>query len=281
MEIKKAGKSGLCYGVKRAVAILEKVCHERGMVETLGVEVHNRQLQQRLAEVGVRVARDLDDIRGDTVVISAHGVSPQLEEEIRRRNYKVVDTTCPIVHRAQIAAHDLAKSGFLVVIYGDAEHPEVKGILGWADDKGVATTNSGFIAEMNPLPSHLGIVSQTTQITANYNKFIQELAETHLPQDSELRTVDTICHYIKERQASAIELAKNVDLMVVIGGYNSANTNRLVELCSTVTETYQVEMTDEIQSSWLSGKHSIGVAGGASTTDQTIDELVAKLKTMV
>jgi 4-hydroxy-3-methylbut-2-enyl diphosphate reductase len=281
VKIRKATKSGLCYGVKRAVDMLEKYCREHGKVETLGVEVHNRQLQQNLADIGVRVAGNLDDIQGDTVVISAHGVSPHLVEEIRRRNYKVIDTTCPIVQQAQKAAQDMAKSGYFVVVYGDAEHPEVKGILGWADGNGIATTNSNTVIEMNPLPSRLGIISQTTQITEKYNKFVKEITEASPSRNTEIHAIDTICRQVKERQIEVIDLAKSVDLMVIVGGYNSANTNRLVELCDIVTEAHQVEIADEIQSSWLAGKDSIGVAGGASTTERTINDVIARLETLI
>jgi len=135
MRVEKASEIGLCFGVRRAMDILAKVAHERGEVETLGAAVHNPRLVQGLAEIGVRVAKDIDDIKGDTVVISPHGVSPQLEKEIQARKINIINTTCPIVHRAQVAARNLAESGFLVVIYGDADHPEVKGILGWADGK--------------------------------------------------------------------------------------------------------------------------------------------------
>ena len=280
MEIKQASKSGLCYGIKRAIGILESVCREQGTVETLGAEVHNRQLQQTLSNMGVRVAKDLDDIRGDTVVISTHGVSLELEEEIKRQNYNVIDTTCPIVHSAQVAACELAKSGFFVVVYGEVEHPEVKGILGWANSKGIATTNSSSVKEMSPLPSRLSIMAQTTQITGNFNRFIKELADADLLLNSELRVVDTICQYIKERQVSAVDLAKSVDLMVVVGGYDSANTNRLVELCSIVTQAYQIETANEIQASWLVGKRRIGVAGGASTPKRTINEVITRLETL-
>jgi len=279
MRVEKADKIGFCLGVKRAVDILEKVARERGSVETLGAVVHNRQVLQRLAKIGVRVAKNVDDIRGDTVATSSHGISPQLEEELRARNIEIISTTCPFVHRAQVTARRLAESGFLVVIYGDADHPEVKGILGWTKGKGIATLDEKFVATFDRIPRHLGVLSQTTQIPAHFTEFIKKLVVAAFTRDSEMRIIDTICHDIRERQAAALKLADKVDLMLVVGGHHSANTNRLAELCSMVTETHLIETAEEIQLSWLQGKRHIGITAGASTDEQTVNEVLMTLKT--
>jgi len=280
IKIEKAAGIGLCFGVKRAIDILERVARERGGVETLGAVVHNQPVLQRLAEIGVRLARGVDDIRGDTVAIGAHGVNPQLEDELRARHINIINTTCPFVHRAQIAARRLAKSGFFVIIYGDAEHAEVRGVLGWADGKGVAALDERFIADFNHLPRRLGILSQTTQIPARFTEFVKKLIDSALAKDSELRIIDTICHDIRERQAAALKLASRVDLMLVIGGHASANTNRLAELCSTATKTYLVETAEELQPSWFQGQSYIGVTAGASTADETINEILMRLEAL-
>ncbi len=280
MKIEKADGIGFCFGVKRAINILESVARQRGGMETLGSVVHNQQVLQRLAEIGVRVAKDVNDIRGNTVAISTHGVSPQLEQEIRVRHIDIINTTCPFVHRAQMAAKRLAGAGFLVIVYGDADHPEVKGILGWADGKGTAALDEKFITRFDSLPRHLGVLSQTTQIPAHFTEFIKKLIDSALTKDSEIRIIDTICHDIRKRQEEALKLAERVDLMLVIGGHNSANTNRLTELCSTATETYLVETAAEIQPAWLQGRNYIGVTAGASTSEQTIDEILAKLEAL-
>ena len=280
MRIEKASKTGFCFGVRRAIDILEKVAHERGGVETLGAVVHNQQVLHRLAEIGVRIAKNVDDIKGDIVATSSHGISPQLEEEIRTRHIDIVSTTCPFVRRAQVAARRLAESEFFVIIYGDVDHPEVKGILGWAKDKGIATLDEKFIATLDRLPRRLGILSQTTQVPAHFTEFAKNLIDSALTKDSEIRIIDTICHDIRERQAAALELANRADLMLVIGGRSSANTNRLAELCSTATETHLVETAEEIQSSWLQGQNNIGITAGASTSEQTVNEVLAKLKAM-
>jgi 4-hydroxy-3-methylbut-2-enyl diphosphate reductase len=278
MKIEKADKIGFCFGVKRAIDILEKVARERGGVETLGAVVHNRQVLQKLAKLGVSVARNVEDIRGDVVVTSSHGISPQLEEEIKARHIGIISTTCPFVLRAQVAARRLAEAGFLVVIFGDAEHPEVRGILGWTKGKGIAALDDKFVASLEQIPRRIGILSQTTQVPTQFTAFVRKLIDTAFIRDSEMRLIDTICHDIRERQAAAIELAGQMDMMLVVGGHHSANTNRLAELCSQITKTHLVETAAEIQPSWLEGKHRIGVTAGASTDEQMVNEVLKSLK---
>jgi len=280
LRIEKAAGIGFCFGVRRAIDILERVARERGGVETLGAVVHNQPVLQRLAEMGVRLARGVDDIRGDTVAIGTHGVNPQLEKELRARRINIINTTCPFVHRAQVAARRLAGSGFFVIIYGDAEHAEVRGVLGWADGRGVAALDERFIATLDHLPRRLGILSQTTQVPARFTEFVKKLIDSALTKDSELRVIDTICHDIRERQAAALELANRVDLMLVVGGHTSANTNRLVELCSTATKTYLVEAAEELQPSWFHGRSNIGVTAGASTAEETINDVLVRLEAL-
>jgi len=280
LRVKKAARIGFCFGVKRAVDTLEKVARERGRVEALGAIVHNQQVLQRLADIGVRVASSLDDIKGDTVAIGAHGVSPELEDELRAKYSDIIDTTCPFVHRAQIAARRLASSGFFVIVFGDVDHPEVRGILGWANGKGVATLDENFIAKLERLPRRLGVLSQTTQIPARFVEFVKKLIDSTLTKDAELRIIDTICHDIRQRQQAALELANRVDLMLVIGSHSSANTNHLADLCATATKTYLVESAEEIQPSWFEGRRQVGLTAGASTAEQTINEVLAKLKAL-
>lgn len=278
MKIEKTKATGFCYGVKRAIDILEKVCRERGGVETLGAVVHNQQVLQRLAAIGVKVADSVEDIEGKAVAISSHGVAPEVEAEIKERQIDIVDTTCPFVHRLQTAARRLARAGFLVVIYGDADHTEVRGVLGFAEGKGVATLDEKVITGMEPLPRRIGVLSQTTQIPADFVDFVKKLIDGAFNRDSELRVIDTICHDIRERQAQALKLAERVDLMLVIGGHGSANTNRLAELCAAVTETHLVETAADIEPGWFEGKDKIGVTSGASTAEATIDQVLARLE---
>ena len=278
LKIEKADKIGFCYGVRRAINIIEKVALEQGGVETLGPVVHNHPVLNRLAELGVKVVNRVAEIQGDTVAVSSHGVSPQVESEIQARNIDIVNTTCPFVHRAHVAVRRLAEAGFFVVIYGDAGHSEVKGILGYAKGRGVATLDDKFILNFDPLPRRMGILSQTTQVPAHFTEFVKRLIDRAFVKDSELRIIDTICHEIIERQANALELAGRVGLMLVIGGHNSANTRHLAELCAQATKTYLVETAAEIQPSWLQNEKHVGITSGASTDEQTINEVIARLE---
>jgi len=249
-------------------------------VETLGQLVHNRQVLQRLADIGVKVVEDADSIQGDTVAISAHGISPEWEAEIRARHISIIDTTCPFVHRAHLVARRLAESGYFIVIYGEADHPEVKGILGWAKGKGIATLDENVVASLDPLPRRIGVLSQTTRIPAHFTEFVKKITDSAFTKDSELRIIDTICHDIRDRQEAAVKLARKVDLMFVVGGRNSANTNHLTQLCSEITETYLLETAEEIKPEWLKGHRHIGITAGASTDEQTINEVLAKLEAL-
>jgi len=278
--IEKAARTGFCFGVKRAVKTLEKIARERGGVETLAAVVHNQQVLQKLAEIGVKVVNNVEDIEGDTVVTSSHGISPDLEEKLRSRHSEVISTTCANVHRAQVAAARLARSGFFVIVYGDADHPEVRGILGWAKGMGIATTDEKAVAALEPLPRRLGILSQTTQVPAHFREFVKKIIDLALTKNSEIRVIDTICHDLRERQAAALELARRADLMLVVGGRSSANTSRIAKLCSQVTETHLIETAADIQPAWLKGKRHIGVTSGASTAEDTVDEVMKRLKEM-
>jgi len=280
LKIERAAGIGFCFGVKRAVDIMRRIAREQGSIESLGALVHNQPVLEELARLGVRVAKDLDDVRGSTLVISAHGISPETEEKIQARGIIIMDTTCPFVRRAQVVAHRLAESGFFVVVYGDRDHSEVRGVLGWAKNKGMATLEVAPLVGIEPSPRRIGVLSQTTQVPSSFVHFTRELISVAFGRDSELRIIDTICHDIRNRQAAALELAKRVDLMLVIGGHNSANTNRLAELCSTVTRTYLVETAEEVERSWLQPQNFVGVTAGASTAEQTVNEVVSRLESL-
>jgi len=277
VKIEKAAGTGFCFGVKRAINILEKSAAQMGRIETLGAVVHNEQVLQRLAKQGVTVASGIEKVKGDTLAIGAHGVGPEVEKAIRDRDLTVIDTTCGSVRRAQKLAERLSKAGFFIVVYGDANHPEVKGILAWAGGKGIATQEAKIIAELRPLPKKIGVLAQTTSIHHDFIDFVKSLLDSGFSKDSELHIVDTICYDIRRRQTSAQSLAEKVDLMFVVGDHTSANTNRLAELCGKLTKTYLIETADEIKKLWLKGHKRIGVTGGASTSEETIEAVVTRL----
>lgn len=235
---------------------------------------------QKLSEIGVKVITNIDEIKGPTVVTSSHGISPDLEKNILRLHKEIVSTTCNNVQRAQSAAEKLADDGFFVIVYGDAAHPEVKGILGWAKNHGLATTDEKVVAALDPLPHKLGILSQTTQVPAHFADFVKKIIDLAITRNSEIHIINTICHDSPERQEAALELARRADLMLVVGGKASANTNRIAELCSQVTETHLIETAADLKPRWLKDKKHIGITSGASTAEDTVDEVMKKLKEM-
>ncbi len=277
-EIEKASRTGFCFGVKRAVDIVTKAAAEHGGIETLGAVVHNPQVMERLGQSGVAVVKNIADIKGKIVVTSSHGVSPEIEETIRDRGIEIIGTRCGDVRRAQVVAKRLADAGFFVVIFGDANHPEVRGILGWIGNKGMATSDIKDITALDPLPKYIGILSQTTQAADEFKAFAQQAVAAALVKDTEIRIIDTICHDLRERQLTALELARRVDLMLVVGGRISANTKHLAHLCATVVQTYLVETAKDIDTSWFKGCRKVGVTSGSSTADETINEVIARLE---
>ena len=278
VKIKKAQEMGMCSGVRRALEILLKAAKEYGGVESLGAVVHNQQVVESLSRLGVRTVENLDQIRSKTVAIPSHGVAPQIIEELKKRGLQVIDTTCPIVRKAQVKAHGLAKAGFGVIVFGEANHSEVKGILGWAEGKGVATLDVKAVS-LDNLTHRLGILSQTTQNWSQFVNFARELSASLLPQLEELRIINTICGAVAKRQQSAMELAKESDVVIVIGGKDSANTKRLAETCSSAGAiSYWVETAAEIDERWLKGYHRIGITAGTSTPDEVIQEVILKLE---
>jgi 4-hydroxy-3-methylbut-2-en-1-yl diphosphate reductase len=278
VEIVKSPEIGFCFGVRRAIKILEKEVHKSGNLETLGAVVHNEQVLQRLNKIGVKVIDNVQESQCDTLAISSHGLSPDLEAELRSAKKKIIDTTCPFVRRAQVAAQQLADAGFFIIIYGDAGHPEVKGILGWAKGQGLATLVMDPIKNLERIPLKLGILSQTTQIPEKFIGFAKEVIDLTFQKDSEIRILDTICPGVRKRQSVTSELARRVDVMLIVGGRHSANTKRLLDLCEGVTEAHFIAKADDISPNWIKDKKVIGIASGTSTPDEAINDVVAYLK---
>lgn len=279
IKVKKARELGSCFGVRRAIKIIDKAAKEYPEIATLGPIVHNRLVVTKLSETGVKVVNELDRVQDSVIAIASHGAPPQLLSQIRARKLEVIDTTCPIVRSAQKAAKRLADAGFRVVIFGEATHPEVKGLLGWAGNNAVATLNGAEVADLE-LPPRLGIISQTTESQSSFVKFCNDVVKAVFPNVQEIRIVNTLCQETQKRQQAAVELAAGSDLMIVVGGHNSANTQRLAEVCSSLVETHLIETAAEIKKGWLSNKHNIGVTAGASTPDEAIEEVVLKLESL-
>lgn len=276
MEIRLASERGFCFGVRRAIELAEKAVRERGSLESLGPIVHNKQVVEMLRSQGMRIIESVDEMGGDTLLIPSHGVGQEVISQIAARNLNVIDATCPIVRKAQEVVHKLHEEGFTVLVFGDASHTEVKGLLSRAGEGALATTKA---PQFDGSLRRIGILSQTTQSQKHFATFLAELMDSKLPSLSEVRIINTICDATAKRQRVALKLAEEVDLMLVIGGHDSANTKHLAEICrSTGVETHHIEVADELEPSWHRDRVRIGITAVASTPEWVVREVVQKLE---
>lgn len=270
MEIRIAENCGFCYGVKRAVNMAQDTSDQLERSYTLGPIIHNPQVVSNLEEHGVYAVDSLDEIPGGTVIIRSHGVGPAVYEEATDKGLKVVDATCPHVKKAQQDAKSVIDSGMSLVILGEKKHPEVISINLWAQNKGIVIETEEE-AKILPFVENRGVVVQTTFSQFKFQSIIDILEE----KTQNLKVFKTICTATQERQNSAVELAKTVDLMIVVGGKNSGNTNRLAEVCRDVgCTTYHIETAAELQLDWFNHVQTVGVTAGASTPDWIIKEVI-------
>jgi 4-hydroxy-3-methylbut-2-enyl diphosphate reductase len=277
VEILLSKDMGFCWGVRRAIDIVGKAAEERGEIASLGPIVHNPQVVRELDEQGVRATCHLPAEQALPVAITAHGAGPEVLEQARTRGAEVIDTTCPIVTRSQRWAKKMAEAGFTVVIFGDPNHREVKGVLAWAGSNGLPLRDGGPIP--NDLPSRLAVMSQTTQTSAKFADFLSRLIHDHVDGISELRVINTLCDVTSSQQAAARELAQEVDLMLVVGGHSSANTRHLLDICEEQgTPARHVEGSAELKLEWLKGCRRVGVTAGASTPDSAVEAVVRHIQ---
>jgi small subunit ribosomal protein S1/4-hydroxy-3-methylbut-2-en-1-yl diphosphate reductase len=276
MEVILADKAGFCFGVQRAISTAFKAKAEGdGKVYCLGPLIHNPQEVSRLRDAGVETVEDFSGLRsGDSLIIRSHGVPPAVLASAREKGLTIIDLTCPFVAKAQQHAQSLSREGYRVVVVGEKKHPEVQSILGHAGENSVVVEQPEDIDQLK-LQGRLGIVAQTTQSYGNFSEIVLRL----LRLSNELKVFNTICSSTKERQDATRVLASRVDVMIVVGGRNSANTGRLVSLSREAGKpTYHVEVVDEIRSEWLTGARTVGVTAGASTPAWVIDAVVERLK---
>lgn len=275
MIIERAKVYGFCPGVRRAVQMVEEHLAREGSLATLGAIVHNAQVVERLARLGASVAESLDEVHVPAVAITAHGAGPEVYEEIRRRGLKLVDTTCPIVTRAQEAARHFSEKGYTLLIYGEEAHPEVRGLLSWTKNQGYATLSSRRL----PAGGRLAIISQTTKGREVFWRFVGDTLRGLSRVPSEVHVIDTTCPETGRRYEAAVELARQVEGILVVGSRNSANTRKLAETCeATGVRTYFIESAQEIDPEWLFDLSRVGVTAGASTPDHVIDQVIGRLE---
>lgn len=276
-SVEVAREAGACYGVERALEMTEDALKDGAFrVRTLGPLIHNPRVVASLAERGAAVVEDPLDAAGCTLVLRTHGVTPAEEAEARELCSSVVDATCPFVKKVHRAAEQLSAEGYRVVIVGEAGHPEVTATLAHAPGAVVVGTAEEALAL--PHARKTGVVVQTTQSAAR----LAEVVSALLLRTEELRVFNTICEATSGHQGACAELAARADVMVVIGGRNSANTTRLAEIASMACpRTHHVEGADELNATWFKGAGLVGVTAGASTPASQIRAVVAAIESMI
>jgi 4-hydroxy-3-methylbut-2-enyl diphosphate reductase len=273
MKVILAKQAGFCFGVKRATQIAFEAAGKDQNTYTLGPIIHSPQVVGKLEALGIRALDSLDGLQKGTIIIRSHGVEQKEIQAAQQKNLDIVDATCPFVKKAQEHVKSLSEAGYSVVVVGDADHPEVQGIVSYGGEK-VYVVASGDDIKKLPKMIKIGVVAQTTQSFEN----LRNVVSGCLLRGGEIRVYNTICDATAVRQEEAKELAGRVGCMLVIGGFNSANTRRLLEVCAEIQpHTYHIETSAEINPGWFTGVEQVGVTAGASTPKWIIDEVMNKI----
>ena len=276
-ELTIAKSAGFCFGVTRAVnMVYEAIEKENVPIYTYGPIIHNDEVVKDMEKNGVTVINDLDELSSHekgVMIIRSHGISKAEYDRIKNCGFEVLNATCPFVSKIHRYVEDYSSKGYDIIIVGSPKHPEVCGIKGWADEKcHVTIINSPEDAEnyMKNSTKKLCIVSQTT---FNYNKF-QDIVEIIAKKGYDITVLNTICNATEERQTEARVIAEQVDAMIVIGGRNSSNTQKLFEICKNECKnTYYIQTSDEMDYTQIRSNNNVGITAGASTPNNIIEEV--------
>lgn len=276
VEIVTAKRAGFCFGVKRAIDISFDIGKEiRKGVFTLGPIIHNPQVIEKLKAKGIFPLDDINDIYGkeiNALIIRTHGIPHQLYDRISSQHFRLIDATCPFVKNAQHYAQQLKNNGYQVVVLGDESHPEVKGIMSYAGDDVVVVNEH---TQLPRLKTKVGVVVQTTQPVETLKKLLANIIE-HV---KEVKVYNTICNSTALRLKETAEMAQKVDIMIVVGGKNSANTTQLSRLCeSFAVKTYHIETDRELSKEWFVDAQKVGLTAGASTPDWIISKVEKRIR---
>jgi 4-hydroxy-3-methylbut-2-enyl diphosphate reductase len=276
MQVLLANEYGFCFGVERAVEMVEEAIQDGQTVRALGPLIHNEQEMQRLAHEGVTTISDPVQIgRLETAVIRAHGVTPEVQKELEELAARVVDATCPFVTRVQRLAARAAAEDRHVVIVGSPDHPEMIGVKGYAPDHAFVIRDETEVAALPRLRKPL-VVSQTT---IKAKTFFDTAEAIKTRTDDEVQIINTICSATRDRQDAARALAGMVDAFYIIGGRHSSNSIKLLAVCKEQCEkSFLIETEDDIKADDLTGVERVGVTAGASTPNWLIDKIVKHLK---
>jgi small subunit ribosomal protein S1 len=276
IKIKLAKNAGFCFGVKRAVNLALKTAAENKTkkISTLGPLIHNPQVTQELASHGIIDVSKPQKVHSGIVIVCSHGMHPLVLNKLKTKHISIVDATCPFVRKIEMIVKKLKKENFTIVIVGDKKHPEVKAITGYAGKKAILIENIEDARKLTRLRK-VGVVAQTTQSVEKYERICRELAG----KTGQLKIFNTICDATHKRQEEAVRLAQEVEKMIVIGGYDSANTKRLAKLCQELGRpTRHIEQAKDLDRVFLKQANSVGVLAGASTPDWIIKDVIARIK---
>ena len=264
----------MCFGVRDAIALALDHA-DQGPLTILGDLVHNPTVLSALEAKGIAVARDVADVRTPTLMITAHGTSERALARTRARGLTVVEATCPLVHVAHRAVTALARDGYHVVIVGQRDHVEVRGLTGDLDRFDVVLNEADVLA----LDEHprIGVAAQTTQAVEKVRHLV-DVIRRQFPR-SEVRFIDTVCKPTKERQSAAVEMARQADVVIVVGGRSSNNTRELVKTCAQYCgRVHHVETDADVRTEWFEGASVVGLTAGTSTPDDVIDRVEVRLR---
>jgi len=274
MEIILAETAGFCFGVRRAVDTVYEQIQKDEKIYTYGPIIHNEEVVRDLEEKGVTVVEDVDQLRGcsgGTVIIRSHGVSKDVYQKLQGYGLTIVDATCPFVKKIHNIVERESKAGKKIVIVGSRKHPEVQGIMGWSCTEPTVVEDAQETQELQAEDGEkLCVVSQTT---FNYKNF-QELVEIFKKKGYDVNVVNTICNATEVRQTQARKIAKEVDVMIVIGGAHSSNTRKLYEICRKECDrTYYIQTLNDLDFQSSSNIQKVGITAGASTPNNLIEEV--------
>src|SRR4030066_2378132 len=270
-----ADRWGFCFGVERALKLVEKTAQATpGPIKILNKIVHNSSIVKSLEERNIVSISDLEDAQDGTLVISAHGVSPSVREAAQKRGLHIVDTTCPLVTRIHKAAKQLLDKGCTVLIYGDINHNEVKGVVGIAPDRIIVIDERSDLELLPEIEGPVGFISQSTQSTKQFDVIEQKLKEKY----PRLEVQNTICDPTLRRQEAIKKLAPQVEMLLVGGSTISSNSQRLLELAQDYCpKSYLIDSASQIKVEWLEGIEKVGITAGASTPANLVREVVEKV----
>jgi 4-hydroxy-3-methylbut-2-en-1-yl diphosphate reductase len=277
MKVKLASNYGFCFGVKRAIKIAEDYKNS----STMGPLIHNQDEINRLRnDFNVGLYTNLADVKdSDTVIIRTHGIPKDDLKNLRAQKAKIINATCPFVTTPQQIVKKMSKEGYSILIFGDADHPEVKGVQSYGEDQNDVhiILEPSDIDNLNFRNNKIATVAQTTKKKEKYLQIVNAL----ILKNKEVRVFNTICDATFENQDAARDLSKEVDVMIVIGGKNSSNTKQLHSIClENCADSYHIENETELENAWFLNKKLCGITAGASTPDWIIQQVVKNVESL-